>query len=358
MANILILGVKVPFVGGGQEALVKSLQEELKSRGHRVDVVEMPYSPTKKEDLLKYASMWRALDFDNFCAYNVDLVIPTKFPSFFAKHSKKSLWLVHQQRSCYDLYSTRYSDISETKEDEAFRRMYVDSETKVIKECAYISGISKNVMNRLEKYNGVKGDVLYPPLVLGNKYYCKSFENYILSVGRICDIKRVEMLILSLPYIKSDIKLKIAGGFETQAYKEHIESVIALHNLSKRVEFVGRISDEELLELFANALAVYYAPYDEDYGYVTLEAFASSKPILTCTDSGGVLEFVKDKETGIITEPSPEALAEGIDYLCTNKDKAKKMGKDARESVESLDLLSKKGWDKVVEGLLSPIEGK
>lgn len=355
MANILILGVKIPFTGGGQEALVKSLCEELKKRGHRVDVIDMPYSPLIKEELFKYASMWRALDFSKFCIYDVDLVIATKFPTFYAKHPKKSLWLVHQQRACYDLYSTRFSDVSDSKEDEEYRKLVVESETQVIKECAYISGISKNVIDRLKRFNGILGDVLYPPLTLGNRYYKKETQDYILSVGRICSIKRVDMLIKALPFIKSDIKLKIAGMFDEEATKEYIENIILVHNLSSRIEFLGRISDEDLLENFANALAVYYAPLDEDYGYVTLEAFASYKPVITASDSGGSLEFVKDKENGLITEPSSKGIAEAVEYVANNKEEAIRMGENGRKLVESLGLLDS-SWDNVINSLLSPLD--
>ena len=148
MANILVLGVKIPFVGGGQEALVRSLISELKKRGHRVDEISLPYSPFKKEEIFKYASMWRSLDLSKFCVFDVDLVIATKFPTFFAKHPRKSVWLVHQDRSCYDLYSTRYSAVLDNLEDEVYRELVYETDTNVIKESAYISAISKNAYPR------------------------------------------------------------------------------------------------------------------------------------------------------------------------------------------------------------------
>ena len=357
MANILVLGVKIPFVGGGQEALVRSLISELKKRGHRVDEISLPYSPFKKEEIFKYASMWRSLDLSKFCVFDVDLVIATKFPTFFAKHPRKSVWLVHQDRSCYDLYSTRYSAVLDNLEDEVYRELVYETDTNVIKESAYISAISKNVANRLEKFNGIKADVLYPPLTLGNRYYSKNQENYILSVGRICSIKRVDMLIEALPYIKSDVKLKIAGSFDEPQTQIFLENTIEKHNLSSRIEFLGRISDEELLENYANALSVYYAPLDEDYGYVTLEAFASKKPVITASDSGGSLEFVKDKENGLITEPTPIGIADAIKYLLENKDEAKKMGENGYKLVNDLGLLDS-SWDNVINSLLSPLKDK
>ncbi|MGI6680160.1 MAG: glycosyltransferase family 4 protein [Bdellovibrionota bacterium] len=357
MANILVLGVKIPFVGGGQEALVRSLVAELKRRGHRVDAIDMPFSPFKKEEYFKFASMWRSLDLSSFCVFDVDLVIATKFPTYFAKHDKKSIWLVHQQRSCYDLYNTRYSDVSDDIEDEAYRRLVYETDIKAIKEASYVSAISKNVANRLEKFNGIKAHVLYPPLTLGNRYYTKNQDNYILSIGRICSIKRVDMLIEALPFIKSDIKIKVAGSFDEQATESYLKNIIEKHNLSSRVEFLGRISDEALLEELANALAVYYAPLDEDYGYVTLEAFASSKPVITASDSGGSLEFVKDKENGLIVDPTPKGVAESIEYLVANKNEAKRMGENANRLVKELGLTSE-SWDNVITSLLSPIKDK
>lgn len=357
MANILVLGVKIPFVGGGQEALVKSLVGELKKRGHRVDTIEMPFSPFNKEEHLKFSAMWRSLDLTKFCVFDVDLVIATKYPTFFARHTKKSLWLVHQARFCYDLYDTRYSDVSDKKEDEAFRRLIYETDTKVINECAYISAISKNVASRLKKFNGIDASVLYPPLTLGDRYYTENQENYVLSIGRICSIKRVDMLVESLPFIKEDVKIKIAGSFDEKQTEIYLKNVIQKHNLSQRVEFLGRISDEDLLKNLANALCVYYAPLDEDYGYVTLEAFASSKPLITASDSGGSLEFVVDKENGLIVEPNPESVAKAISYFFNNRDDAKRMGENGRKLVERLGLTNT-SWDNVIDSLLSPLNEK
>ena len=116
MANILILGVKVPFSHGGQDVLVGSLLHELKNRGHDVDVVELPYNIPEKAHLINQAALWRALDLSSFAGKDVDLVIATKFPSYYAKHPKKSLWLVHQLREIYDLHSGSFSNFSDDQE--------------------------------------------------------------------------------------------------------------------------------------------------------------------------------------------------------------------------------------------------
>lgn len=355
MANILVLGVKVPFTSGGQELLVKTLAKELSSRGHLVDTVELPFNVTPKENLLNQAALWRSLSLDSFGGNQVDLVIATKFPSYYVKHPRKSLWLVHQHRAIYDLYGGRYSDFSDDPRDEALRRMLVEGDEKVIGECGFVSGISANVITRLENYVGIKGETLYPPLPLGGRYCCEKQEDYILSVGRLCAIKRVDMMLKALPIVHSFVKLKIVGTADEAGVMDYYKNEIDKHHLWDRVEFLGRVSDEELLKLYANALAVYYAPHNEDYGYVTLEAFASSKPVITASDSGGVLEFVKDNENGLILEPSIDGIGHGTNRLVEDKALAKQLGLAGRDFIERSGLLDK-GWDHLIERLLSPLE--
>ena len=65
--------------------------------------------------------------------------------------------------------------------------------------------------------------------------------------------------------------------------------------------------DEDLLALYAGCRAVLYAPLDEDYGYVPVEAFLSQRPVITTGDAGGPLEFVEDGVDGLVRPPEPEA---------------------------------------------------
>lgn len=355
MASILILGVKVPFTSGGQEALVHTLKKELVSRGHLVDVAELPYHPLPKEGLLNQCAHWRSIDFTSFAGQKVDLVIATKFPSYFAKHPRKSLWLVHQHRAIYDLYGTRFCDFSDDPRDEALRRMLMQGDQEVLGECAYRSGISKNVVERLKKYNGLDAEALYPPLPLGNRYKTGTGEPYILSVGRLCSIKRVDMVIKALPIVHGQIRLKIVGSPDEPGIMEYFTNEIAKHHLSSRIDFLGRVSDEELINLYSKAFAVYYAPYNEDYGYVTLEAFASGKPVLTASDSGGVLEFVRHQENGLIVEPTADSIGHGVNKLFEDLFVAQKLGAQGRRDLEGLGL-HEQGWDKVVNGLLTPLQ--
>lgn len=355
MAAILILGVKVPFTRGGQEVLVGTLTKQLALRGHTVDVVELPFHPLPKEQLLTNAALWRTLDLRQFGAHKVDLVIATKFPSYYVNHPAKSLWLVHQHRSIYDLYGTRYTDISDDPRDEALRRALTDGDKKVIGECAYRSGISKNVVDRLNEFCGLDADALYPPLPLGSQYRVAPAEDYILSVARLCSIKRIDMMIKAMPIIHRFVKLKVVGTPDEPGIMEYFKNEIDKHHLWDRVEFLGRVSDEELLNLYSRALAVYYAPHNEDYGYVTLEAFASSKPVLTAHDSGGVLEFVVHERNGLIVEPTSDAMGHAANRLIERKDWAAELGRSGRVLIETSGMLEG-GWDRVIDNLLSPLK--
>ena len=355
MANVLVLGAKVPFTRGGQEVLVSTLAAELKKRGHEADIVELPLKMLPKESLLNQAALWRALDLSDFGAKQVDLVIATKFPTYFARHFRKSLWLVHQHRPIYDLFGTRYSDFSDDPRDEALRRMLVDADRRMIGECRYVSGISPNVVSRLRHYNQIEGEALYPPLPLGNLYRRGESGDYILSVARLCSIKRIDLIIKAMPIVHNFVKLKVVGTPDEPGIMEYFKNEIDKHHLWERVEFLGRVSDQDLLSLYAGALAVYYSPYNEDYGYVTLEAMASGKPVITACDSGGVLEFVRDGENGLVLEPVCDAIGHGVNKLVEDRDLARRLGAAGRGFIEESGI-AERGWDHVIARLLSPLD--
>jgi len=358
MANILVLGPTVPFTKGGQEILVNTLVKELNNRGHNADKIELPFNTQPKESYLTQAAFWRAFPMDSFGGEDIDLIIATKFPCYFAKAKKKSIWLVHQLRSAYDLYGDCFSDFSDDPRDEALRTKIYQSDTKVIGEANYVSAISKNVSNRLKEYNNIDAEVLYPPLPLGDKYksgpYEKDNEKYILSVGRICNIKRVHLAIRSLINVDKSVKLKIVGSPDEPGIIDFLQNEIEHYRVQDRVEFLGRVSEEDLINLFANSLAVYYAPFNEDYGYVTLEAFASKKPVIAANDSGGVLEFVVDGENGFVCKPNADSIGEAINKLNLDLNLTKKLGENAFKFIKDAGFMDS-SWDKVINNLLKPI---
>ena len=129
--------------------------------------------------------------------------------------------------------------------------------------------------------------------------------------------------------------------------QDELTATVDRLGLSARVELAGFVSDERLVDLYADALAVVYPPADEDYGYVTLQAFKAGKPVITAKDSGGVLEWVEDGVNGFITDGSPGAIGEAINLLANDRALAQRMGAAGRDRVADLS------WRPVVQTLLA-----
>lgn len=345
--NICICTAQVPFVKGGAEILVQSLYEQLKLRGYSAEIVQIPFKWYPEDQIINSILAWRMIDLSESNGQKIDLVIPTKFPSYVVKHENKVTWLVHQFRQIYDQYGTKYSDFTESGEDTLIKNKIIEIDNLTLKESRSVYTIAKNTTNRLKRYNHIEGETLYhPPKHIG-KYYCNNFENYILSVGRLENVKRVDLLIRALKYCNSDIKAVIAG---TGPYRKELEKLAASTGVSERVQFLGYVEDNELLKLYSNAFSVFFAPFDEDYGYITLEAFLSKKPVITCDDSGGVLEFVVNNRNGFVCSTQPEALGQAIQKLWDCKSLCIDFGETGYEKVKDIT------WDNVVEKLTKTIK--
>jgi glycosyltransferase involved in cell wall biosynthesis len=216
-----------------------------------------------------------------------------------------------------------------------------------LKEARRIFTIAQNTTDRLAHYNGIKGETLYHPPKLAQRFYHQSYGDYVFSPSRLDPTKRIHLLIEAMTHVKSQARCIISGtGSET----EQLHALAQQLGVGERVEFVGFVSDERLLELYANCFSVFYAPYNEDYGYVTLEAFNARKPVITASDSGGVLEFVENGRSGYICyKGKPERIAARIDQLYAQRDLCQKMGNVGYEKVLPIC------WDDVIAKLTAGI---
>jgi glycosyltransferase involved in cell wall biosynthesis len=119
------------------------------------------------------------------------------------------------------------------------------------------------------------------------------------------------------------VKLVLVGrGPDERSLRDRI----AAHGLQDRVTLEVGVSDDRLHDLYRGALGVYFGPFDEDYGYVTIEAFAAARPVVTLSDSGGPLEFVHDAESGLVAQPEPKAIAAAFDRLWADREAARAWG--------------------------------
>ena len=344
MTRIVVCEVQVPFVRGGAEALVRELVRQLRSRGYAVERVSVPFKWYPKEEILTHAAAWRLLDLSASTGRPIDAVIATKFPSYFVRHPAKVTWLIHQYRAAYELCGTEYSDFADTETDVGLRDRLIALDREMLGESRRLYSISRLTSARLEKYNGISAEPLYHPSRLAPRLHAGPSGDYLLSVGRIESIKRADLAIRALRAVDPAIRLIVVGeGTQLDSTRRLVTEL----DLADRVQFAGAVSDDELVELYAHARAVVYVPYDEDYGYVTLESFLARKPIVTTRDSGGPLEFVQDGVNGLVTEPTPEAVAQAINDLCGNSSLAAALGDAGYDRARTVT------WDGVIEKLLS-----
>ncbi len=349
--NILLLGVQVPFTRGGAESLIARLSEQLTARGHTVDTVQLPFSANPKASLLREMALWRSVSLAEFAGRRVDLVVATKFPSYLAVHPCKVVWLVHQHRQVYELYDSRFGDFDASLEDEAIRQAVFDADRVGLEECRARFTIARNVSDRLETFLELDSTPLPPPVPLAGRYHQGPAGDYILSVGRLCSIKRVDLMVRAMAAISRKLRLVIVGAADEPAMEEYLRSEIVKHHLSDRVELMGRVSDDALVELYAGAFAVYYAPHNEDYGFVTLEARASGKPVVTASDSGTVLDFIRDGEGGLIADPNEAGIAAAFNRLLDDRDLYLRCAIPEDVSKQTST------WDEIVEQLVAPAYG-
>jgi len=340
---VVVCEAQVPFVEGGAEIHVRGLVAQLESRGYLVERVALPFKWYPKQEILAHAAAWRLLDLSESNGRPIDLLIGTKFPSYFARHPNKVAWLIHQYRAAYELCGTEYSDFDHIEGDVGLRASLIDLDTKMLGECRRIFANARNTAARLAKFNGLTAEPLYHPPHLADRLRPGPYGDYVLAVGRLETVKRPQLAIEAMTMVDRPVELWLAGD-GTQ--RGNLEALAVARGVGDRVRFLGAISDDELLALYAGALAVAYVPFDEDFGYVTLEAFLARKPVITASDSGGTLEFVVDGVNGAIVEPKPEPLAAAINQYAANR--AKAAGHGDAGNARAADV----SWDGVIEKLV------
>jgi len=340
--RIAVCAPQVPFERGGAEIFAADLVGELRARGHETDLVTVPYKWYPGERVLSQAFLWRLLDLSESDGRPIELAIATKFPSYAVRHPNKVVWLLHQFRQAYELDRTELGQFGESAEERATRRAVQRLDRVVLGEAKKVFATSRNVADRLQRSTGIAAEVMpHPPQEL--PYRTESYDDFVLSVGRLDRAKRHELLLDALA-TDSTLHCVIVGDGPD---RERLEDVARRHGLDGRARFTGRIDEEELAGLYARCLAVYYAPVDEDFGMVPYEAFLAEKPVVTTTDAGGPLEVVTDRATGLVIEPRAAALAEACSWLRDHVDDARAWGRAGKE------IARRVSWDETIARLLA-----
>jgi glycosyltransferase involved in cell wall biosynthesis len=340
--RIAVVRPQVPFERGGAEIMADRLVEELRDHGHEAELVTVPFKWYPGTRVLTQAFLWRLLDLDEADGRPIDLVVATKFPSYLVRHRNKRVWLLHQFRQAYELDGTELGQFGDSPEDRATRRKVQALDRVALGEAARLFATSRNVADRLERATGLEAEVLpHPPQELA--YRCESYGDFVLSVNRLDRAKRIDLL-LEAAALDPSLEVVIVGDGPD---RPRLEAIARARSLDGRARFAGRVSEEELADLYGRCLAVFYAPVDEDFGMVPFEAFLSEKPVLTTTDAGGPLEVVSDGRTGLVVSPAADELARAAGWLRAHRDEAASFGRAGKSIAEDVT------WSRAVERLLA-----
>jgi glycosyltransferase involved in cell wall biosynthesis len=322
--TVVVCEAQVPFIRGGAEALVSELVLQFRKYGFETERVSLPFKWYPKSEVLAHAGAWRLLDLSESNGRPIDLLVGTKFPTYFARHPRKVTWLVHQHRAAYELVGTPYSDLDHDEHDLALRDRLIALDTVMLGECRGIFSISATISARLQRYNGLGSTPLYHPPRLADRLHAGPAGNYVLSLGRLETVKRVDLAIRAMLHTAPSLSLKVAG---TGSQREALERLAESLGLGSRVQFLGEVNDDQAIDLFAGALA--------------------HKPVVTTIDAGGPNEFVTDGVTGCVVAPDGAAIGEALAGLDRDRRRAARLGE------AGYDLARGITWSGVIERLTS-----
>jgi glycosyltransferase involved in cell wall biosynthesis len=318
--------------------MAEDLVAALRARGHEAELVTVPFKWYPETRVLDQAFLWRLVDLTESDGQPIDRVIATKFPAYCVRHPSKVAWVLHQFRQAYDYDRTELGQFDESPKDRATRRAIERLDAVALGEARRVFATSRNVADRLQRFNGIAAAVLpHPPQAL--PYRTAPSEGFVLSVNRLDRAKRIDLLV-EAANATPGLRVVITGEGPDRGRLEGLAR-------NGNVEFVGRVDDEALADLYARCLAVYYAPIDEDFGMVPYEAFLSGKPVVTTADAGGPLEVVHDRQTGLVVAPEAPEIARACRYLAEHGAEASDWGAAGKGIAERVT------WDACIDALLS-----
>jgi len=344
--NVLICTTQVPFTRGGAESHAEGLRAALEAAGYNAELAAVPFKWYPPAEIMRGALAWRLLDVTEANGKPVDLVVGMKFPAYLVAHPRKVLWILHQYRSAYNLWGTPFDDLSTHPEGARLREWVKHCDDRFIPEARKVFANSRAVAERLRRYNGIESEPLYHPPPRAERLREGEQGDYVFYPSRLEPQKRQELLIEALAHTRTPVRAVLAGGSGDPA---HYESLVRKHGVGGRVSLRGFVPEEEIVALYAGALGVCYLPFDEDYGYVTLEAMLSGKPVVVPRDGGGATEFVEHEGEGLVCDPDPRDVAACLDRLYSDRDLSRRMGRRGRDKLLALDL----SWHKVVERIIA-----
>jgi glycosyltransferase involved in cell wall biosynthesis len=344
--KVLVLSTMAPFVRGGAEELCDHLVRNLRMRpGVEAEAMRIPFTWEPAENLVEEMLIARSLNI-----WNVDRLIPLEFPAYLAPHPDKVPWLLHQHRQAYDLFDAGRSNIEAGPRGDALRRMVRNADDQAFRESRRIFALSPAGADRLRRYNGFEAEILPRPLDDPELFLGGEAEDYILASGPVGPGGRQHLLVRAMRHAPG-LRLVIAGPPDRPEDADHLRRLAAEEGVQDRLTLDPRsLPRAELARLVNGATAVACLPSDEEpAGHAAMEAFHAGKPVLSTSDAGGLPEFVRDGETGVVCDPAPEALGAALSALAADPARAARLGRDARASLDALGAT----WPATIEKLLA-----
>jgi len=319
VARIAVVTSSPPSTEGGHLVIGRALVLAAQEAGHQATLVVTPDFGFGRT-LSTYWANWNA------SVGSADQVVSLRYPSYAVRHPSHVSWLNHTMREYYDLWPGFKASLSPlNRVKEGLRRTAIRStDAWLLKHnVRRLVAQSDTIRRRIEREFGMQTEVLLPPAPQ-RPYRCEGYGDYVFALSRLVPLKRVELLVRALAEPQArHITAVVAGEGHS---REELEALASAIGVADRIAFLGRIDEADMLTHLARCRAVCFTPLDEDYGFVTVEAFASGKAVVTCVDSGGPTELVKNGESGFVTDATPAALATALAQLSDDAALAERMG--------------------------------
>jgi glycosyltransferase involved in cell wall biosynthesis len=345
--RVAIATAQTPFMRGGAESHAEGLCRAIRQAGYEAEIVGIPFKWYPPATIAPQILACRLLDLSESMGTRIDRVIGLKFPAYLIPHPNKVIWLLHQHRSAYDLWDSHWGDLYGQPGGERAMAAIRHADIHLIPEARRVYANSRTVAARLERFCAIKSEPLYHPPPLAEHYHSGDYGDYFLMPSRVNGPKRQHLVVEAMLLTKQPVKVLFAGAADDPAVLATLKARAAIM-APGRATWLDFVPDERKIALMAGALCILVPPYDEDYGYVTLEAMLSSRSVITCTDSGGPLEFVEHGRNGLVCDPSPAGLAAAMDEMWIDRSRARTMGQEGRSLYAQLGL----SWEHVVQCLL------
>lgn len=341
--TVLVVTSDVPFVHGGHRVIADGLVRALHDCGHRAELVRTP-SNRFGRTLEAYLANWLTDVGVTGYGEEVDHVVSLRYPAYAVRHPSHSAWVIHRMREYYDLWEHLISGLSppaRIKEEVRRRVIHALDRYLLLEKVGKVFCISDTVRERLRRWGNVNATTLHPPAPQRD-YRTLGYEPFVFAVSRLHRWKRMELLVDAAAAVP-DFNAVIAGDGPERG---QLLARIREHGLEARVRLIGPVSDAELLDWYGRAAVVFFAPLNEDYGFVTVEAFQSRKPVVTCHDSGGVTELVGHGVSGLVLDADAAAIGAALRDLIADPGRCERLGSAGHEKAVSLS------WERTVRALL------